>query len=204
MKGLLKKDLYMLWAYCRIYLLLLPLFLLAGYFQPDTFFFAVYPSIIVGMLPATLLSYEEKCKWDLFCLTLPVPRWKVVAEKYLLSVLGTGMITLISAIVQFGIFLQSRPFDYEGYQAILTLLITLGFGGPSLLLPVVFRLGMEKGRLAYYFVVGGACAIGGILTVFTERIRLPQLPSLAIVLACLVMFLLSYLLSIQFYEKREL
>lgn len=204
MKGLFRKDLYMLWSYCRIFCILLPLFLAASCFQPDNFFFAIYPSIIVGILPVTLMSYEEKCKWHTFCQTLPIPRWKVVLEKYLLSAAGSAVIFLISAVIQYGIFRQSKPFDWEGYQANLTLLVCLGLGSPGLLLPVIFRLGVEKGRLAYYFVLGGGSAIGGLLTVSADQLRLPRLSGLAICLIFAILFFLSCLLSIRFYHKRDL
>lgn len=204
MKGLLRKDLYMLWAYCKIYVLLLPLFMVSAYFQPDNFFFSIYPGIIMGILPITLLSYEEKCKWNVFCQTLPVPRWKVVVEKYLLATLGILIISVFSAVVQYCIFRTTEPFDRDGYMSVLTMLLCLSLGGPSILLPIVFRLGTEKGRLAYYFVIGAAFAIGGFLSVFAENFVFPQISSLAIVPAALALFCLSCLLSIRFYEKREL
>lgn len=204
MKGLLRKDLYMLWCYCRTFLILIPLFLAASYFQPDNFFFSFYPSIIISILPVTLMSYEERCKWNVFCQTLPIPRRQVVFEKYVLSAMGTSIISVLSAGIQYMIFRQSKPFHYEGYQATVAGMICIGLIAPSVLFPIVFKLGTEKGRLAYYFVLGGACAIGGFLSAFSENICLPQLSALAIVLISIVLFAASSLLSIKFYEKREL
>lgn len=204
MKGLLRKDLHMLWSYYRLFLLMIPLFLAASYFQRDNFFFVIYPSVLVGILPVSIISYEERSKWNYYCQTLPIPRWQVVVEKYLLGGIGALIVTGLSMVVQFFIFRESTPFDVQGYLASIAFLIGFGFLSPALLLPVIFRLGTEKGRLAYYLLIGFACASGGLLASISSDWKLPRLSSLTLAAVSLVLFIGSCILSIHIYNKREL
>ena len=58
MKGLLLKDLYQLWKYCRTFLLIVVVFLGVSFVSPENLFFSLYPAMICGVLPMTLLSYD--------------------------------------------------------------------------------------------------------------------------------------------------
>ena len=204
MKCLLKKDIYMLWAYNKIFLLMIPLFLAAGCIQPDNFFFVAYPSILVGVFPVNLIGYEERFRWNIYCETLPIPRWKVVAEKYLLSAILIAIVTVMSAAAQYCIFRQSKPFDAEGYWSTVGILLCMALLSPSFLLPVILRFGTEKGRLAYYFFIGGALAIGSLIGIFGSEITPPQLTVPVLVLLGMALFAGSCFLAIRLYEKREL
>ena len=70
MKGLLRKDFYMLWSYCRSFLVLILVFSLVSLAQPNAFY-TIYPVMIASMLPISVISYEERCKWNIYCQTLP-------------------------------------------------------------------------------------------------------------------------------------
>ena len=67
MIGLLRKDLYMTAAYCRTFLLILAVFLCVGFVNEENSFFVIYPMIIGMMLPVSILSYDERFKWNLAC-----------------------------------------------------------------------------------------------------------------------------------------
>ena len=77
----------------------------------------------------------------------------------------------------------------------------------SLLLPVIFKFGSEKGRLAYYIIIIVTCVVGTIMISISEEmnISLPdRIPAFTISAAAAILFVLSWLLSIRIYEKREL
>ena len=44
-----------------------------------------YPTIMFGILPVTLISYDERFHWPAYAGTLPLRRRDEVREKYLLS-----------------------------------------------------------------------------------------------------------------------
>lgn len=201
MKGLLRKDFYMLWSYCKSFLLLILVFSLISLAEPNAFY-TIYPVMIGSTLPVSLISYEERCKWNVYCQTLPLSRKTVVLEKYLLSAICGGGILGISAAIQFVAMTKAGSFSWSGYLNLMSTLLILSLVGPSVILPMIFKLGSEKGRYAYYFVIGAACALSAI---FSED-QFPTIPISAslIPLIAAILYCLSCLLAIRFYEKREL
>ncbi len=87
------------------------------------------------------------------------------------------------------------------------LLAAVGLISPCLMMPVIFRFGTEKGRLFYYFLVGSLAALFVIVAKLAPEISLTGvLPTWilgAILAGAVVLFILSWGLSIRFYEKRE-
>ncbi len=76
MKGLLLKDWYMILKYCRAFLVILVIFMGVSAVSESALFFALYPMILVTMVPVTLMSYEEKSGWNIYCDTMPSTRKK--------------------------------------------------------------------------------------------------------------------------------
>ena len=207
MKGLLRKDLYMTAAYFRVFLVLLGVFLVVGFLpavQENTFF-VVYPMLIGMMLPVSLISYDERFHWNRSCDAMPCSRAQVVSAKYLLTLIS---VLLIFALTMLGQAVRLGAAGRLGeLSSFVPLLLLLGFVGPSLLLPIIFRLGAEKGRLAYFVAVGVVVAGGVGLSTGADSPLAPGRASLPIplaVLGCLGVFALSWLLSIKLYETREL
>ena len=203
MKGLLRKDFYMLWSYSRMFLIFLIIFLAASLFQPESVFFSFYPGIVMGMLPITLIYYDESFKWHIYCQTMPLSRKTVVVEKYGMLLILTGAAALVSALVQAvgGFFLHTLSPMEALERSVVTL--SLSLAATSLVMPLVFRLGPEKGRLTYIVSIALFCGIAGSL----DGLGLTSLPEfspiLLLILALGVTFG-SMVLSIRLYEKREL
>lgn len=90
MKGLLYKDWLMLKKYCRVYLLVLIVFLVVSVSAEESIFFSVYLMVLSSVLGVTLVSYDEKSGWERYCDTLPCPRELRVNEKYVFSLILMG------------------------------------------------------------------------------------------------------------------
>ena len=204
MKGLLRKDLYMIVKYCRTLLVICGIFLLVAAVAPgDNLFLLVYPVLLGGVLPVTLLSYDERFHWDATCDTMPISRRTVVSERYLMSLLSFLALYLLTLAVQAAVLLP------RGYGAALgqiaLVLPAMGLLPSSILLPVMFRFGVEKGRIVYFFVIGAFVAV---FLIFTNNIvtlgSSAGAGGWAATLASIALFVLSWLLSIRLYEKREL
>ena len=159
MKGLLLKDWYMVMKYCKAYLLICLVFIGVSIMSDDNFFFILYPCILCGMIPVTLLGYDERSKWDQYCAALPYTKAQIVSGKYLLG-MGTqiGML-LLSAVIQVIRMRVSGAFSWKSFSSILSMLAILSFLTPAISLPPMFRWGVEKGRMAYYISVGLVCGI---------------------------------------------
>lgn len=205
MKGLLRKDLYMAAAFCRTYLLILVVFLAVGAVNNENSFFLIYPMIIGVMLPVSLIGYDERFKWHVACDALPVSRAQAVSSKYILTLLIVGLVFLLTMLVQAVVMIrQGTP---EKLRELPGLLLPIGLAGPALLLPVIFRLGVEKGRIFYYLLVGVVCAAAVIFSsnvTSEDPTAQVQLPGTLLVLAGAVLFALSWLLAIFLYQRREL
>ncbi|NMP37237.1 MAG: ABC-2 transporter permease [Clostridiales bacterium] len=100
MKGLLLKDFYMIGKYCRSFVLILTVFLVVSCFGNDNTFFIIYPVLIAGMIPVTLISYDEREKWHIYSETLPYTRAQFVSVKYLIGLLFELTVFLLSAAAQ--------------------------------------------------------------------------------------------------------
>ena len=205
MIGLLRKDLYMTVAYCRTFLLFLAVFMGVGLVNGEGNFFVIYPMIIGMMLPVSIISYDERFKWHIACDALPVSRAQAVSSKYILTLLMVGLVFVLTMLVQ-GIRLY-RLGTPEKLWELPSLLLPVGLVGPALLMPVIFRLGVEKGRLFYFLLVGVICAAAVIFS-SGQSPEIPtfggQLPGWSLVLGSLGLFGLSWGLSIVLYKRREL
>ena len=207
MKGLLLKDWYMIMKYCKAYVLISLVFIGVSIMGDDNFFFILYPCILSGMIPVTLLGYDERSKWDQYCAALPYTKAQIVSGKYLIGMAAQIGMLVLSTVVQ-GIRMQVKgTFSWESFGSILSMLAAISFLAPAVSLPPMFRWGTEKGRMAYYISVGLICGISAFLVSVSGITVLGSLPSstamLLLGLASLVAYGISWYLSILFYQKRE-
>ncbi len=80
---------------------------------------------------------------------------------------------------------------------------------PSIMLPPVFKMGAEKGRIVYYVEIFAIALIFGIFSEFQAELArwLAYFGSLIVPIAIagmLLLFGISWMLSVKFYERREL
>lgn len=203
MKGLLLKDFYLMMKYCRIFLVAVIFFIGISYMQGDsTFLF--YPAIMIGMIPMTLYSYDEREKWDTYSILLPYTRAQLVSAKYITGLLCVAGVIAMVAITQ--LFLFPHTLGMQECASTLALMLILGLFGPSFLLPFVFKLGAEKGRIAYYIVFFLCFLLCGVLINSDVRTiwLYNHLGTGTLSVAMLGIYCASWLLSIALYQKREL
>ncbi|MBR4549752.1 MAG: ABC-2 transporter permease [Oscillospiraceae bacterium] len=206
MKGLLRKDLYMTWAYGRTLLLISAVFLATSAFMPseENFFFVIYPVLMGGVLPVTLLSYDERSGWNRSCDALPVSRRLVVDERYLMSLLSFLVLYAVTLVVQAVVLLPRGRAGDLGQLA--GLLPCFGLAAPAVMLPITLRWGVEKGRLVYFFFIGALVAAGLIFSrsVLGVSGAIGTWGVAAVLGGTVLFFIASWLLSRRLYEKREL
>ena len=181
MKGLLLKDWYMIAKYNRIFLLVLLVISAMLYFDGNTCFFAIYLCVLTGTLPVSALSYDDREKWCAYCQTMPVTRAEYVGGKYILGCLFAAAAVALNALP------------------------LLALAPSAVCLPLFFRFGAEKGRMAYLIVIVVLCVGGNTV----NQAGLDSLTTsggfgLAALAAAAVLYGLSWLLSVKFFEKKEL
>ena len=208
MKGLILKDLYMMKKYCKAYLFLVIIFIAVSFVGDTNLFFIFYPCMLCGMIPVNLLGYDERSRWLQYSETMPYTKQQIVSGKYLV-----GLGTQIAMILVVGIAQAIRmsiggTFILGEYLVLMMLLLIMSLLASSITLPFMFKLGVEKGRMAYYIMVGVVCA-GSIISsnLLSGGIQSEIKLNGVLPIICLVgigIYALSWYLSIVFYKKREL
>ena len=208
MKGLLLKDWYMMKKYCRAYLLIAAVFTAFSLFSNDNLFFIFYPCLLCGMIPVNLLGYDERSRWMQYSGTMPYTKTQIVSAKYLIGLFAQLTMLLVTGIAQGIKMIVGGNFVFGEFAVLMLLLLTMATLTSSISLPFIFKLGVEKGRTAYYIMIGFVCGASVLASNFlmgqlsTEIQPNGVLSVLAVV--GIGVYILSWYLSIVFFKKREI
>lgn len=204
MKGLLRKDFYLLWNYCRLFIILVLGFIVISVFagNEDNAFLVYYPCILGSAMSINLLAYDEAEHWCTYCDTLPVTRRQFVTGKYLMGLICAGVVFLLSGAAAAVRMARGGGFHGADFADQLAVLATISPLPAALCLPLMFKCGTQKGRIAFFVVIGVFCAA----TVFLDvpELTAVSLPVILLPLLALAVFAVSWLLSVRFYQKREI
>ena len=208
MRGLLLKDWYMMKKYCRYYFFVCIGFIILSMMSSGNMFFIFYPCLLCGMIPVNLLGYDERSRFTEYVGALPYTKTQIVSAKYLIGLFTQiAMLTVICITqgVKMGI---EGNFVLKEFLVLMMLLLIMASVSSSLTLPFIFRYGVEKGRGAYYVMIGVVCS-GSIIstTIFKESMQKDIQLNGVLPIACLVgigIYVFSWYLSTVFYNKREL
>ncbi|WP_369281916.1 ABC-2 transporter permease [Oscillibacter sp. GMB15532] len=160
MKALLKKDIFVLLRQMRMFLLMIAIFAVIP--RGNMTVFAI---VYCGMLPYTAMAYDERSKWDDLAAMMPYTASDVVMSKYVLGWLAVGCATVLSALSNFllGLFVTT-----DLSSAALLPYMCMGFLMMAVTMPIMFRFGVEKGRMFFillmvFVAVGGAGLVAGLV-----------------------------------------
>ena len=210
MKGLLIKDLYMAFRHCGILLVIALVFIGVSIADADNALFAFFPALFAGVVPLTVMSYDEQCKWNEYADGLPYSRAQMVSVKYILGLLCFVPLCILSVA---GFMLRAavlqQPVEAAQLCADAALLFAVNLLFPACTLPFFFRFGANKGRIAYYAVIGAFFAFVAALGISSfgapaaEPIAIPAYAAYIFLGCAALLFAISWLLSVWFYRKRE-
>ena len=212
MKALLLVDWYQAKKYGRMFFVLDVFFIAVGLTQ-SSFYATYFPSmsmVLAGLLAMSLLAYDEQSRWNIFAQALPCTRKQQVGVKYL-GVLVVVAVTWTVLMLMLTVKAIMGSMPPEGLLFLAPVYVAAGLIPPSILLPIVFRFGMNKGRIVYIALIMLISVSGGVLNnldLDLANFTIPTLngPVLAIglVLAAAAVFAGSWALASRWYEKREL
>ena len=208
MKGLLLKDWYMMKKYCRYIFFVSIGFIILSMLSIGNMFFVFYPCLLCGMIPVNLLGYDERSRWAEYVGTLPYTKTQIVSAKYLIGLLTQFAMLIVICIAQGVKMGIEGNFVLKEFLVFMMLLLIMASVASSLTLPFVFKYGVEKGRGAYYVMIGVVCA-GSIIStmIFKKGLQNEIQLNAVLPIACLVgigIYALSWYLSIVFYKKKEM
>lgn len=211
MKGLLLKDLYIITKYCRFYLIAVPVITMVSMFYPETFTgLSMSLSIMAITLTMTTMAYDERSKWTEYCCTLPYSKVQVVSSKYIMGLLGEAAVILF---ILLSMILQLMITGTENILLCLAVcgaIFLVGCILTAIVMPLVFRLGTEKARIALIiiFVIFLSVIIAlnpdEITVAGAENFVIPPVLFIALPAAAVALYILSWYLSIVIYKKREI
>ena len=208
MKGLLLKDAYLAWTHFKGYILLVLAFTAISIAEPGNFFLTFYPCMISGMIPVNLMAYDERSKWDIYTGLLPFTRAQIVASKYIFGLLSQGVILVLVAAGNIFRIIFIGGIDWKYLFDLMGIMMMLAAVSVSLPLPFIFKMGVEKGRMGYYMMIGfaavGSGVAGGLLGDDVASISLPVSAVSILILIGICIYMFSWWLSVKFYEKRDL
>ena len=208
MKGLLLKDWYMVKKYCRAYLLIAIVFIAISFFSNDNMFFVFYPCLLCGMIPVNLLAYDERSHWMQYSGTLPYTKTQIVSGKYLIGLLAQLAVLAATGIAHGVKMYAAGNFVLGDFAVLMLLMLIVSTLSSSICLPFVFKLGVEKGRTAYYVMVGFVCGASVLASSILRGQLMGEIqPDLILGLLAIVgisVYILSWYLSVMFFKKREI
>lgn len=207
MKGLLMKDFYMMKKYCRAYLLIAVVFIAVSFFVEEDLFMTFYPCLLCGMIPVNLLAYDERSHWMEFSGTLPYTKAQIVSGKYLIGLMTQAALLVVTGVAQGIRMAMAGSFALRDFAVLMLLMLCVSTVASSITMPFVFKLGVEKGRLAYYVMVGVVCG-GSVVasSIFRGQMQSEMqvnAPLTVVALVCIGIYALSWYLSVVLYQKRE-
>ena len=156
-RGLLLKDIFELWAQCRVQLILTGVYLLLPLFIKGIGLFASVGMMLLAMMPVYALGYDERCRWERYALAMPVRKSDLFWSRFLLGViaiaLGAAVQALVALLTGRGELLSSLAVTAPA--AVVYLLITL---------PLMMKLGVEKGRFLLLILTMAFLLLSGFLS----------------------------------------
>lgn len=208
MKGLIIKDFYMTVKDCKRNIILAIILAVLSFTTQDLLFFAFYSPMITGLIPYSLLAYDERSRWIHYSETIPYTRAQIVNSKYIITLIIQGAMFILISGAQAAITLSGGIFDIAEFGTFAMSLLTMSLIPAAFTLPFMFKSGAEKGKLSLIFVAVLISMGGTVLAkAFNNDIPsnvdlLSSVPSTCVL--CIAIFALSWFLSIAFYRKREL
>ncbi len=210
MTGLLLKDILGLRRYLKQLGASLILFgLLSIGFKSSSYLMGM----LVLMSSATVLTsmtYDEMAKWDKYALSMPLSKRDLVCSKYLLLIIITISTGLLSGVLAFFMdiyFKNSEPLQVFIIAGAICLAALFFY---SLILPIAFKLGVEKSRIFLGVIFGIPAILVIALSNLGEKYNVPiptedQIKPVLYALPFIVIGILyvSYRISIGIMQKKE-
>ena len=213
MKGLLKNNFLTVYSNAKvfsIFMLILGLFVVAVISQPLLIGYVLLSMVGFSVNAITSIKKELISKWGKYKLTLPVKRATIV-KSYFIS----QLIWLLVGILYAGIVISSSwalhgcPYDNSiDVVSIFALGISVSIFTGAFFFPLLYLGGEERSDV--FLVISLLCGIGvvlGIISVlnlyFVPGVITILLSAAILLLSSLLMFSLSYPLTVRIYHKKE-
>ena len=196
MKALLMKDLYVLWRQMKIFFLLIVVFAAVPSVFQNTF-----AILYAAMVPYTAFAQDESSKWNTLAVMMPYSTKEIVVSKYLLGGIAIAAATGITMVFQNVMKLLGGP---AVGNMTLTMAMLIAVIMVDITLPLVFRFGVEKGRMIVVFtlaMIGGSA--GALSSLGEDGVRVPFNGGHFTLVIAAAATAVSVPLSMKMWERRK-
>ena len=215
MKGLIIKDILNLKNYMKQLILVLIFFITYGIFLKNGTFVGTMITLMLSMQVITTMSYDEYAKWDKYALTMNINRKDIVLSKYVFFIMSIiiGMVVGVISSTTINQILQS---DINMNEIIATSIVVPCIFAIlfSIVIPVVFKNGVEKGRIVMMIVLFIPAVLVAAIVKISENnnIPMPNGPTfemifnfglIGVILLTIISIFMSYKISLSIYNKKE-
>lgn len=201
MKGLLLKDILNFKKQGLMFLFLIALWFFIGIKNKDMYYLSGIIAMMTLLVPITVISYDEKAKWERYALTMPISKGTVVVSRYLLTIAISVVGGVFSIIAGLMISTSIKEVLFTNMSVISIGLLIIAFA-----FPFIFKYGVEKGRLIMIFIF----LIPTLVFTFASEFNIPMLSEKVIMqlvyflpLITLVIIICSIKVSKMIYNKKE-
>ena len=198
MSALILKDYYVIFRQMRIFLLLVLVFSCI----PGAFY-STFAVVYAAMLPYTALAYDERSRWDQMAAMMPYADRDIVLSKYVFGWLFTAAAAAATFVLQ-TVLAAVWPGAEGPSVPVILLSVCVAVCILDITLPMMFRFGVEKARLAMFLIIFLVCAGAGAISVIDQSggpdfgFQMWAPPAVAVVMTAV-----SVPLSVRFYGRRR-
>ncbi len=207
MIGAVIADMLSMKKVVKLYLIVSVIYIALGIFNGGGSGMVSFLVFFAVMLVLASFSYNDICHWDKFINVTPVRRIEIVAAKYIFALTAVAVSTLIGEIVLYVTGKMSgRPLEED----MISMLVVSGIGMVylSIMLPILFKVGAEKGRIIMFVVllipVVGALLISKDPEMMAAVNQIDfRMAAAAAPFAVAAIFVISFFISYKIYKSKE-
>lgn len=208
MIGMIKKDLYMIKNNYKSILIALAIYIFYSIeFDMDMSFFLPFMGLMICI---STISYDDYNNWHTYATSLPQGKINVIKSKYITTIGITVLLTIISILLSFIIGSVKGTLNIdESLATIMGELFAIIFM-LSLIFPILFKYGSEKGRIAMIIIGLG---MFGLIILISKLVKveisndlinfLESYFIIIFIIVSIIMITISYYVSRKVYLKRE-
>ncbi len=208
MYGLIKKELLIIKQNLKTLILTIVMFMgLTIINESDMTFIMPFMAVMISI---STFSYDNYNRFDAYVVTLPSGRQNVVRAKYISTLFFVLICFLISIIALFLMNKSGLNIDFETSVAGLIGCLVAVSIIISFIFPVLYKVGVEKGRIALFIFSFGITGIAALISqnvhikVPTDIINIFKNYYMVLIpLVSCTLLTVSYLLSNHFYKNKE-
>lgn len=209
MTGLIKKDLFLMKSNFKLILIIFVVFTISSINQESNNLYFM-SALVSTMLFMSTFSYDEYNKWNTYATALPTGREKIVKAKYLVTLLINIVVSIITFVLSLLVGKIEGNLNVEEVSQTIFGILVATIILQSIIYPLIYKFGVEKGRIWLFVGIFGISTILGILITKVKFTLSPSIISffndyylLLIPLFTLICLSISYNVSKNIYLKKE-